>query len=127
MAYGSDITEGLPYNLSNPVTKISYTGTGESYDIALNGLPFFINASDETPYRRQTAPYRKQQIDQTTEPGEQTLASWWVRSQTSFHSGDGINFFDPQTSDEGGHYRFLVAKRLRRAVISHIKLSSRRN
>ena len=28
----------------------------------------------------------------------------------SFHSGDGINFYDPLTNDENGHYRFADSK-----------------
>ena len=28
----------------------------------------------------------------------------------SFHSGDGINFYDPATTDENGHYRFADSK-----------------
>jgi hypothetical protein len=73
MAYGSDITEGIPYVLSNPAGTTNYTQTGTFYDVAFSGLPFFVAASETQPYRRVTAQYRKQQIDQTREPGEQTL------------------------------------------------------
>ncbi len=59
---------------------------------------------------RQTAPFRKDQFDNGTEPGEQSLTGWWIRSQMSFHSGSGINFFDPATTDENGHYRFADSK-----------------
>lgn len=107
--YGDDITEGLPYALSNPVSLISYSGTSEAYDIAISGLPFFVNANDETPYRRQTAPYRKQQIDQSNEPGEQTLTGWWIRSQSSFHNGSGVNFYDP-SAGESVLYRFADSR-----------------
>jgi hypothetical protein len=99
MPYGDDITEGLPYVLSNASVNPTYTATGESYDISLNGLPFFLAAIDEFPYTRQTAPYRKQQIDQTNEPGEQTLTGWWTRSQSSFHNGTGIKFYDPSAGE----------------------------
>ena len=74
MAYGDDITEGLPYTLSNPAGSTNYSATGEAYDIAIAGLPFFLMNSDDSPYRRVTAQYRKQQIDQSREPGEQTLS-----------------------------------------------------
>jgi len=59
---------------------------------------------------RQTAPFRKDQFDNGTEPGEQSLTGWWIRSQMSFHSGSGINFYDPATTDENGHYRFSDSK-----------------
>ena len=109
MAYGDDITEGIPYNLSNPPANKSYSGTGEAYDMAVGGQPFFLYITDETPYRRQTAPYRKQQIDQSNEPGEQTLTGWWVRSQSSFHNGSGIKYYDP-SAGETVSYRFADSR-----------------
>ena len=109
MPYGDDVTEGLPYNLSNPGASRVYQLTGEAYDLSINGLPFYIFSADETPYRRQTAPYRKEQIDQTREPGEQTLTGWWLRSQSSFHAGDGINFYDPAVGETVA-YRFADSK-----------------
>ncbi len=109
MAYGNDVTEGLPYVLSNPVAVNNYQIGEESYDIAIDSLPFFLNASDEYPYRRYTAQYRKQQIDQSNEPGEQSITGWWVRSQSSFHSGDGIKYYDP-SAGETVSYRFTDSK-----------------
>lgn len=107
--YGDDITEGLPTTLSNPVTLATYSPVGEAYDMAINGQPFFMYTNDETPYRRQTAPYRKQQIDQSTEPGEQTLTGWWIRSQSSFHGGTGIKYYDPSIGETVA-YRFTDSK-----------------
>ena len=104
-----DITEGLPYVLSNPVTIPTFTPNAEAYDMSINGQPFFIASSDETPYRRVTAQYRKQQIDQTREAGEQTLTGWWVRSQSSFHQGQGIKFFEP-LQDEGLRFQYTESK-----------------
>ncbi len=109
MAYDYDITEGLPYALSNPSAVRTYPLTGAAYDISINGLPFYIFASDETPYNRKTAQYRKEQIDQSREPGEQTLTGWWLRSQSSFHNGTGIKFYDP-TAGETVQYRFTDSK-----------------
>jgi len=51
-----------------------------------------------------------EQFDNGAEPGEQSLTGWWIRSQISFHSGTGINFFDPATTDEKGHYRFSQSR-----------------
>ena len=107
--YGDDITEGIPYSLSNPSGSANYSATGEAYDVAINGLPFFINSSDDTPYRRVTAQYRKQQIDQTREPGEQTLTGWWLRSQSSFHFGQGIKYFEP-AQDESLRFQYTESK-----------------
>jgi hypothetical protein len=109
MPYGDDITEGLPYTLSNPAGSTNYSATGEAYDIAIAGLPFFLLNSDEAPYRRVTAQYRKQQIDQSREPGEQTLTGWWLRSQSSFHYGQGIKFFEP-IQDESLRFQYTESK-----------------
>jgi hypothetical protein len=109
MAYGDDITEGIPYVLSNPVGAISYSANAESYDIAINDMPFFLNTGDEFPYGRQTSQYRKQQIDQSNEPGEQSITGWWVRAQSSFHNGSGIKFYDP-SAGETVSYRFADSK-----------------
>jgi hypothetical protein len=109
--YGDDITEGLPYVLSNPAGSTAYIPTGPAYEVAFSGLPFFIAASDEQPYRRVTAQYRKQQIDQTREPGEQTLTGWWVRSQSSFHLGAGIKYFEP-IQEESLRFQYTESKGL---------------
>jgi hypothetical protein len=109
MPYGDDITEGLVYSLSNPAGSTNYSATGEAYDIAIAGLPFFLLNSDDAPYRRVTAQYRKQQIDQSREPGEQTLTGWWLRSQSSFHFGQGIKFFEP-IQDESLRFQYTESK-----------------
>ena len=111
MAYGDNITEGLSYTLSNPAGSTNYTATGYAYDIAIAGLPFFISPLDDSPYRRVTAQYRKQQIDQSREPGEQTLTGWWLRSQSSFHNGQGIKFFEP-AQDESLRFQYTDSKGL---------------
>jgi len=111
MPYSDDITEGIPYVLSNPAGSTTYTPTGASYEVAIAALPFFLANSDEIPYRRVTAQYRKQQVDQSREPGEQTLTGWWVRSQSSFHYGAGAKFFEP-AQDESLRFQYTESKGL---------------
>ena len=91
---------GLPANSGN-----TYYNTANNYDCAIAGLPFFLGISKEHPYKRETAQYRKQQIDQQKEPGEQTLTGWWLRSQSSFHYGAGIRYEEPVEGETVG-YRF---------------------
>jgi len=109
VAYGSDITDAIPYALSNPAGGQNYAPTGIAYDVAIAGQPFFLNNTDDTPYRRVTAQYRKQQIDQTREPGEQTLTGWWLRSQSTFHFGQGAKFFEP-AQDESLRFQYTWSK-----------------
>jgi len=100
-----DITENIPLNVGNPGTSGFWSNNAEDYDVAVGGLPFFLAPTDQTPYQRETAPYRKDQFDNGSEPGEQSLTGWWIRSQSSFHVGDGINFYDP-SAGEATKYRF---------------------
>ncbi len=100
-----DITEDLPLNIGNPGTAGFWTNNAEDYDVAFGGIPFFLAPTDVNPYQRETAPYRKEQFDNSREPGEQSLTGWWIRSQSSFHGGTGINFYDP-TAGESIGYRF---------------------
>jgi hypothetical protein len=108
---GRDITEGRATRaIATDIGIVSdgaiWQNTDINYDVAIGGLPFIYAINDARPYIRQTAPFRKEQFDNQTEPGEQSLTGWWIRSQSSFHGGTGITYFDPQTSDEFGHYRF---------------------
>jgi len=91
---------GQPANAGN-----TYQNTSNNYDVAIGGLPFLLGVSKEYPYKRETAQYRKQQIDQQKEPGEQTLTGWWLRSQSSFHYGAGIRYEEP-VEGETVPYRF---------------------
>ena len=91
-------------------TDAIWQNTTISYDTAIGGMPFISAISDKDEAVRQTAPFRKEQFDNGQEPGEQSLTGWWLRSQMSFHSGAGINFYDPLTNDENGHYRFADSK-----------------
>jgi hypothetical protein len=79
----------------SPNAGATYENTANNYDVAVGGLPFFIGPNQQYPYKRETAQYRKQQIDQQKEPGEQTLTGWWLRSQSSFHYGAGIRYEEP--------------------------------
>jgi hypothetical protein len=112
---GRDITEGRGNevdiarafaDIGIVSTDAVWQNTNISYDMAVAGMPFIAAISDKNPATRETAPFRKDQFDNGQEPGEQSLTGWWLRSQMSFHSGSGINFYDPLTNDETGQYRF---------------------
>ncbi len=82
-----------------------YTDAYHSYDYAIGGVPFYSAASRDDPLLVRSADFRKDQIDQSVEPGEQSLTGWWVRSQQSFHGGTGLEFSDPAL-DESAPFRF---------------------
>jgi hypothetical protein len=106
---GRDITEGLPVNVGNPGIAGFWINNAEDFDVAIGGEPFILAPTDTNPYQRETAPYRKDQFDNSKEPGEQSLTGWWIRSQSSFHGGTGIKFYDP-TSGESTGYRFADSR-----------------
>jgi len=114
---GRDITEGratraIAVDVGVVSTTSIWQNTDVAYDVALGGMPFIYAISDARPYIRQTAPFKKEQFDNQTEPGEQSLTGWWIRSQQSFHGGDGITFYDPAqtTTNSPDHYRFADSK-----------------
>jgi hypothetical protein len=109
-----DITEGrgsatanigrsIAIDLGIVSSTSTWQNTNEAYDVAVGGLPFFYAINDERPYIRQTAPFNKEQQDTGTEPGEQSLTGWWLRSQSSFHNGTGIKFYDPSAGETVAH------------------------
>lgn len=108
---GRDITEGratraIAVDVGVVATDSIWQNTDIAYDVAIGGMPFIYAISDARPYIRQTAPYRKEQFDNQTEPGEQSLTGWWIRSQSSFHEGTGITFYDPALITGEGTYRY---------------------
>ena len=112
---GRDITEGrssraIAVDVGVVATDSIWQNTDIAYDVALGGMPFIYAISDAKPYIRQTAPYRKEQFDNQTEPGEQSLTGWWLRSQSSFHEGTGITFYDPGLIPGEGTSRFADSK-----------------
>ena len=112
---GRDITEGRSSRaIAVDVGVVSDTSiwqnTDIAYDTALGGMPFIYAISDQRPYIRQTAPYRKEQFDNQTEPGEQSLTGWWIRSQSSFHDGTGITFYDPALIPGEGTFQYADSK-----------------
>ena len=87
-----DITETVVYDLTGRTSQY-YDPDTYAFDVAVGGLPFLYNITDAVPYRRSTARWKYERVDQAREPGEQTLDSGlWVRSQTSWHLGAGIEF-----------------------------------
>jgi hypothetical protein len=111
---GRDITEGraefaIAVDLGIVSSSSIWENTDIFYDTAVGGLPFFYAINDNRPYIRQTAPFRKEQFDNSKEPGEQSITGWWLRSQSSFHNGTGINFYDP-SAGETVEYRFTDSR-----------------
>lgn len=105
-----NITEDFQYDLSLVTESQYFELTDISYDIAINNIPFLMSPSRDNPYVRETAQYRREQVDTSPEPGEQSLVGWWLRSQTSWHNGAGIVYYDPGTDFEHVNHRFYDSR-----------------
>jgi hypothetical protein len=90
-----DITESIPTPISARLTSVVYVNSKTRADVAIDDMPFRYAIDDQNVYQRETADFKRQQIDTSREPGEQTLNQWWVRDQNSWHRGAGINFYEP--------------------------------
>jgi hypothetical protein len=101
-----DITETIPTHISARTGSSVYVAKGVLADVAIADLPFRFLISDQNPYQRETADFRRQQIDTSPEPGEQTLAQWWVRDQDSWHRGAGANYYEPGSNEAATKYRY---------------------
>lgn len=100
-----DITETIPTHISARTSSPVFVPKGAKVDISIGDIPFMLAVSDQNPYVRETADFRRQQIDTSKEPGEQTLAQWWVRDQDSWHRGAGIKYYEPG-SNQDTQYRY---------------------
>jgi hypothetical protein len=108
--------------LSNVTDTDLYTPTGFAYNFAIAALPFLSAADRENPIIRRSAPNRKQQFDNSGEPGEQSLEGWWVRSQQSFHGGAGQLYLDPADDNEFASIRFYQSRGIDPWTQGEIKL-----
>lgn len=100
------INRRLPYGLSfrSSATGGPYTDQFNAYDFAFGGIPFLSAATNDRPLIRRTGQFKRDQFDNSPEPGEQSLTGWWLRSQSSFHLGAGLRFED--ATEETNRFRF---------------------
>ncbi|AXG81141.1 hypothetical protein [Streptomyces paludis] len=96
------IVNALPLPLSGRerAAAATYRLDGVQYAYSLGGMPWLTAMSDERPMTRAGAPVRKDQVDQQNIPGEQSLAGWWLRSQSSFVGGQGLLYQDPSSDNQ---------------------------
>jgi len=98
----ADIVTRLPFPLSGRTVAAasSFALEGVQYHWALAGLPWLSAINDERKMMRAGAPIKKEQFDNQNIPGEQSLASWWLRSQSTFIGGAGLLYQDPSNDNQ---------------------------
>lgn len=91
----ADVGERLPFPFTqreqtladNPITR-----DGREIHYTIAGVPFRTMVTAEQPLTVVTAPVQKEQQDVEPEAGENSLAGWWLRNQSSFHEGAGARY-----------------------------------
>lgn len=98
----ADVVSRIPFPVSGRTDAASATFglSGVQYHFALAGMPWLSAISDERKMTRAGAQIKKDQVDQQTIPGEQSLASWWLRSQMTFIGGAGLLYQDPSADNQ---------------------------
>jgi len=70
-----------------------------AYDWKVSGLHFCSAVSEDSPFERAFNRVSKQAIDQSGQPGDQSLDGWWIRSQTDWTGGAGYEYMEPISED----------------------------
>src|ERR1041385_1118547 len=101
--------------IPGPYTN-QYQRTDITYDYAIGGIPFISGESlrgsnFRKVYRRSFSPIRKDQFDNQQVPGEQSIWGWWLRSQSNFSQGAGVQFLDT-TQDQTLAQRYFYSESL---------------
>lgn len=91
MALVGDIVESVT---DLPLGASTSTARSDGADFVINSIPFRVKSTDDTPYQRATAQFRKDQYDTGQTAGDQSLTGWWTRGQFSFHHGAGITYYE---------------------------------
>lgn len=94
-----DITEDIPASLSG-ASATGASGDPSEWDVSFGAHGFNLRPSPQTPYQRGTEQVRKQQMDTSASAGEQSLSSFWQRSQDSWDMGAGVRWYEPGTQEE---------------------------
>lgn len=106
-----DITDETLAELGLSLTGSSGSAavpTSIRWDCEIGGLPFLFGFSDQFPFRRETASFRRDRVDTERNPGEQSLDSgFWLRSQSSWHYGSGLTSAEPlEVSQSEAQFRY---------------------
>lgn len=91
----------LPIVISSnvPTALVRYAREDFAASYAIGNTPWLSAASDNNRISRITTTYQKERVDQSTTTGEQSLTNWWLRSATSWHHGEGEEYYDADSSD----------------------------
>lgn len=93
-----------PVVLSDQLAQVA--GSDTPADILIAGLPFLLAPDGDNPYIRESTEDQRDQFDSSREAGENSLGAWWLRSQATFHGGQGQEFLESQGESEVTRTRY---------------------
>jgi len=108
-----DYTEQTVEPLGSPLLGVpNFSATGPDsmgWDCSIAGLNFLFATSEEHRFKRETAQFRRERIDNERDPGEQSLDSGlWIRSQSSWHYGAGLSSAEPlEVNSSEARFRYF--------------------
>jgi hypothetical protein len=97
-----------PIVLSGQITQT--TDADKPGDLIIEGVPFLLYPSDQDPYVRQSSEDQRDQFDSSREAGENSLGQWWLRSQATFHGGQGQTYLESAGATEITRTRFSTSR-----------------
>jgi len=104
----SDVVDSLGFGITTTTGGGSTGPVSMRWDCAIGGLPFLLAPSQQNPLHRETSDFRRQRVDNSADPGEQSLDSgFWTRSQASWHYGAGLPTAEPlETNATEAKFRY---------------------
>jgi hypothetical protein len=95
-----DITESIPVSLSRAGARAADESRDKAFNIGIAGMGFELRANGQHPYMREADQVRKDQFDASDQAGEQSLGTWWRRSQDDWSLGEGTEWYEPGVREE---------------------------
>lgn len=87
-----------PVVLSGQLASVIERGVPCDYSIA--GIPFRVKPSQQDPILWDLRSSEKEQFDSSGQAGENSFGDWWLRSQSTFHGGQGQKYLDSNARDD---------------------------
>lgn len=105
------VVDELGPGITPPTSNNAYAPDAIRWDCSIGELPFLYAINDQFPMQRETAQFRRERIDTERDPGEQSLDSGlWIRSQSSWHYGSGLNSAEPlEVALEEARFRYVIS------------------
>lgn len=97
MAPTNTVPATVPVVLSGLLASVIEQGC--SCDYAIEGIPFRLKPDQQDPMLVDLRSSEKEQFDSSQQAGENSFGDWWLRSQGSFHGGQGQKYLDSSDPD----------------------------